>query len=130
MPGLRDLLDGQEGRVDTPVIGRLVLLFDDRKQNALCFLERQVLLFLDDALQLVEGVDGDDVPASSKNLLDGIKAVGSTLFLIVGLDEKDIEILEQQSVPGLYLHQERVENGSLTLHVRMAPLEIRMVEVE
>ena len=44
--------------------------------------------------------------------------------------EEDIEILEQQSVPGLYLHQERVENGSLTLHVRMAPLEIRLIEVE
>ena len=44
--------------------------------------------------------------------------------------EEDLEILEQLSVPGIYLHQEQIENGSLTLHVRMAPLEIRLVEVE
>lgn len=43
---------------------------------------------------------------------------------------EDLEILVQQSVPGLYLHQEKVENGSLILHVRMAPLEIRLIEVE
>ena len=44
--------------------------------------------------------------------------------------EDDMEILMQQSVPGLYLHQETVENGELTLHTRMAPLEIRLLEIE
>ena len=42
----------------------------------------------------------------------------------------DRQILEQQSLPGLYLHQEQVEQGSLTLHIRMAPLEIRLMEIE
>ena len=103
LTGLRDLLDGQESRVDTPVIGHLVLLFDDGQQDAFRFLERKVLLFLDDTLQLVEGVDGDDVPASSQNLLDGIKAVGSTLFLIVGLDEISFisALMKSTRTPGL-----------------------------
>jgi len=44
-------------------------------------------------------------------------------------DPDDLEILMQQSRPGIFLHRETVSEQSLTLHVRMAPLEIRLVEV-
>lgn len=49
-----------------------------------------------------------------------------------GLSEnaEDLELLNQQALPGLFLHQEEIEQGCLTLHVRMAPLEIRLIEVE
>ena len=43
---------------------------------------------------------------------------------------EDYAILKQQSLPGISLHQETVTDGSLTLHTRMLPLEIRLLEVE
>ena len=42
----------------------------------------------------------------------------------------DLDILVQQSLPGLYLHQETIENGTLTFHTRMAALEIRVIEID
>jgi xylan 1,4-beta-xylosidase len=43
---------------------------------------------------------------------------------------EDLDLLMQQSNPGFYLHKENVETGNITLHTRMAPLEVRLIEVE
>ena len=45
------------------------------------------------------------------------------------MDQDDLDILKQLSQPGVFLHQEAVEQGTLTLHTRMAPLEIRLIEI-
>lgn len=42
----------------------------------------------------------------------------------------DLELLRQQSYPGTYLHQETIQNQALTIHTYLAPLEVRMIEVE
>jgi len=44
--------------------------------------------------------------------------------------QEDYDLLQEQSHPGLYLHQEDIKDGSLTLHTRMAPLEVRLVEID
>ncbi len=44
--------------------------------------------------------------------------------------EEDLELLRQQSQPGMYLHQENIEDHLLTLHIQMAPLEVRLIEIE
>ncbi len=42
----------------------------------------------------------------------------------------DLELLNMQSQPGMYLHQETIEDHLLTIHVQMAPLEVRLIEIE
>lgn len=44
--------------------------------------------------------------------------------------EEDLEFLRQQSQPGIYLHQENIVNELLTLHIQIAPLEVRLIEIE
>ena len=42
---------------------------------------------------------------------------------------EDYDLLMQESRPGLHLHREAILDGVLTLHVRLAPLEVRLLEV-
>lgn len=44
--------------------------------------------------------------------------------------EEDLALLRQQSQPGMYIHQESIEDHLLTLHAQMAPLEVRLIELE
>ncbi len=44
--------------------------------------------------------------------------------------EEDLELLRQQSQPGMYLHQEMIKDHQLTLRAQMAPLEVRLIEIE
>ncbi|MBQ9032350.1 MAG: helix-turn-helix domain-containing protein [Parasporobacterium sp.] len=43
---------------------------------------------------------------------------------------EDYNLLMQESRPGLHLHREPVLDGVLPLHVRLAPLEVRLIEVD
>lgn len=43
---------------------------------------------------------------------------------------EDLELLRQQSQPGMYLHQEMIKDHQLTLRAQMAPLEVRLIEIE
>lgn len=45
-------------------------------------------------------------------------------------ENEDLESLRMQSQPGIYLHQEAVIDGLLTLHIQIAPLEVRLIEIE
>lgn len=44
--------------------------------------------------------------------------------------EEDFDLLRQQSQPGMYLHREIIKDHRLTLCVQMAPLEVRLIEIE
>ncbi len=44
--------------------------------------------------------------------------------------EEDMELLRQQSQPGLYIHRDSIHNNELSINLNMAPLEVRSVEVE
>jgi len=46
------------------------------------------------------------------------------------LSAEDTDLLIQQSNPGLYLHQEPVLSGVLTIHTKMEPLEVRLLDIE
>lgn len=45
-------------------------------------------------------------------------------------NKEDLDILRQQSQPGMYLHEENIENNLLTLHVQLAPLEVRLITID
>lgn len=42
----------------------------------------------------------------------------------------ELEMLRQQSHPGMYLHQQTIQDGVLILHTHLAPLEVRLIEVD
>ena len=44
--------------------------------------------------------------------------------------QEHLTLLKQLSQPGLYLHQEVLTDDTLTLHVQLAPLEVRMIEID
>jgi hypothetical protein len=72
VPGLRDLLDGKECRVDPAAVRRLVLLLYERQENTLGLFQRESLLLLDDALEFIERVDGYDIPALGQDAADRV----------------------------------------------------------
>lgn len=45
-------------------------------------------------------------------------------------DPKDMELLKQLSQPGLFLHPENITDHKLSLRVQMAPLEVRLIEID
>ena len=88
----RHLLDGEESGVHVSLVFRFVLFFDDGEQLAFRFFQRDVFFFLDDALKLVERVDGDDVPAHREGFFDFVEAVDIGVEL--GFDEEDVQLGE------------------------------------
>lgn len=45
------------------------------------------------------------------------------------ISRADYELLAIESRPGLHVYQEKIENGSLSLHVRLAPLEVKLLDI-
>ena len=43
---------------------------------------------------------------------------------------EDYDLLMQESRPGLRIHREDLQDGILDLHVRMSPLEVRLIEID
>lgn len=44
--------------------------------------------------------------------------------------DDDVKLLRHHSQPGMYLHQDNIENNRLTLHIKIDPLEVRLIEIE
>ena len=107
----------------TDIVG-FVLLLDKLKQPTLGIFHAYVFLVLDYALQLIEGVYGDNIPAFFHNVLDNLPIMH---FIVeIRFDKKDIDILElrvtfhidcQVNLVHLCTDEQNSCAGILSLHI-------------